>query len=527
MNDQAIIASSSMVVSPHYLASMAGARILERGGNAYDAAIAVSSCLAVVYPHMTGLGGDSFWLTYSAGEGQVRGYNGSGRSGYKATVERYAGLTEIPTRGVDSIVTVPGMIDAWYQLHRKYGKLPWAEVLTPAVIYANDGFPMSLDQYEHTRIHKHMLSQYKTTAAIYVPRGDIASSGKRFVQRDLANTLRDIAVYGKDAFYKGSLAKRMVKALQDAGGVLIRDDFADHEGYWVEPLSGTYRGNDIYQLPPNSQGFTGIMALHMLDQVDLTQMEHGSYEYYHLLIEVLKLSFRDRNQYLTDPSFHHIPLERLLSRSYTKSLIDSISMTAASSLTTAPMGSDTAYAAVVDAEGNAVSFIQSLYYEFGSGVVAGDTGILMQNRGSYFSLHPHHVNVLAPGKRTFHTLMPAMICRNGKPYILYGTQGGEGQPQTQTAIVTRMIDYGLNPQKAVSEPRWVWGRTWGKTSEELRLESRIEPLVIERLQQAGHRVNRVNPYDGVMGHAHAILVDEQGYLHGGVDPRCDGAAIGW
>lgn len=527
MKSHSVMASSTMVVSPHYLASTAGARILQKGGNAYDAAIAVSACLGVVYPHMTGLGGDSFWLTYSAAEGQVRGYNGSGRSGYKANLDRYSGLTDIPHRGIDSIVTVPGMVDAWYEIHQQYGRLSWAEVLSPAITYAEDGFPMSPDQYEHTLIHQYMLSQYKETASIFVPSGNVVASGRRFKQRNLARTLQNLAAGGKDAFYKGTIASSIVQSLQGSSGILIRDDFADHEGNWVEPLKGTYRENEVYQLPPNSQGFTGIMALQMLEHADFSRIEHGSYEYYHLLIEALKLSFRDRNQYLTDPSFSQVPLERLLSKTYARSLYDSISMTEALSLSTLPTGNDTAYAAVVDNEGNAVSFIQSLYYEFGSGVVAGDTGVLMQNRGSYFSLCPKHVNVLAPGKRTFHTLMPAMICKNGKPHILYGTQGGEGQPQTQTAIITRMLDYGFNPQQAINEPRWVWGRTWGAASEELRVESRIDSRVVEKLKQAGHFVRSVSEYDGIMGHAHAILIDDQGYLHGGVDPRCDGGAIGW
>lgn len=527
VDKRSVVANSTMIVSPHYLASTAGARILEKGGNAFDAAITVSSCLAVVYPHMTGLGGDSFWLTYSATEGQVRGYNGSGRSGYKANLSRYPGLTGIPHRGIDSIVTVPGMVDAWYEVHARYGRLPWEEVLSTAITYAENGFPMSLDQAQHTHIHHDMLSGFRETASIFVPPAQTVTSGKQFKQRDLARTLRHIAVGGRNVFYKGKIAANIVESLQSKGGILIKDDFADHEGNWVEPLKGSYRENEVYQLPPNSQGFTGIMVLQMLEHVDFSAIQHGSYEYYHYIIEALKLSFRDRNQYLTDPLFSEIPLKLLLSKSYARSLYELISMSNARSISTTPIGNDTAYAAVVDEDGNAVSFIQSLYYEFGSGVVAGDTGILMQNRGSYFSLNPKHVNALAPGKRTFHTLMPAMICRGGKPYILYGTQGGEGQPQTQTALITRMLDYGLDPQQAINEPRWVWGRTWGVVSEELRLESRIDSNVVDRLRQAGHMVKVVDAYDGVMGHAHAILIDDQGYLHGGVDPRCDGSAIGW
>jgi gamma-glutamyltranspeptidase/glutathione hydrolase len=220
-------------------------------------------------------------------------------------------------------------------------------------------------------------------------------------------------------------------------------------------------------------------------------------------------------------------LEQLLSKDYAEQLAQKIQMKQATPLTTEPLGSDTAYAAVVDEEGNAVSFIQSLYFEFGSGVVAGDTGILLQNRGSFFSLDPSHVNCLEPNKRTFHTLMPAMACKAGKPYILYGTQGGEGQPQTQTAIITRMIDYGMDPQSAINEPRWVWGRTWGEDTQELKVEGRVKPDVLEALSKAGHTVHVVGDYDSVVGHAHAILIDENGFRIGGTDPRSDGAAIGW
>jgi gamma-glutamyltranspeptidase/glutathione hydrolase len=267
------------------------------------------------------------------------------------------------------------------------------------------------------------------------------------------------------------------------------------------------------------------MALNILENFNLQDIEHGSSEYYHLLVESLKLGFHDRNQVLTDPEFFNIPLDKLLSKSYAAKLAESIQSNA-QALSSPSLGSDTAYAAVVDRYGNAVSFIQSLYFEFGSGVVAGNTGIILQNRGSFFSLDPNHVNTLEPAKRSFHTLMPAIACQNGEPRILYGTQGGEGQPQTQTAIITRMIDYGMDPQQAISEPRFVWGRTWGEDSEALKIESRVPAETLQTLKQKGHLVEVVAEFDGVMGHAQAIRIDEQNFLQGGVDPRGDGAAIG-
>jgi gamma-glutamyltranspeptidase/glutathione hydrolase len=282
----------------------------------------------------------------------------------------------------------------------------------------------------------------------------------------------------------------------------------------------------MYQVPPNSQGFTGLMALNILENFDLASVSEDSYEYYHLVVEALKRSFQDRNQFLTDPDFSSIPLEKLLSKSYAKEMAQSIRLDRTNDIQTQSIGNDTAHAAVIDDEGNAVSFIQSLYFEFGSGIVAGDTGVIMQNRGSFFSLDPSHVNRLEPRKRSFHTLMPAMACKDGKPYILYGTQGGEGQPQTQTVIITRMLDYGMSPQQAISEPRFVWGRTWGTATQELKIEGRIKPEVAKKLEKAGHLVNTVADWDQVMGHANAILIDKQGFLHGGVDPRSDGAAVG-
>ncbi|MGG1312440.1 gamma-glutamyltransferase [Cohnella laeviribosi] len=527
MIHKAITGTKTMVVSPHHLASAAGARILQKGGNAFDAAVAVSACLAVVYPHMTGLGGDSFWLLHSVRDGGIRAYNASGRSGHRITRDLFAGEAAIPHRGIRSVITVPGMVDGWDAVHREYGRLAWSEVLEPAIGYALEGFPVSVDQHENTASRFSVLAAEPYTSDIFLPNGRVPRAGERWVQTALGNSLRELAQKGRDAFYKGSLAKAIVASLQERGGLLTLDDFAGHSGGWVTPATGSYRGYELYQLPPNSQGFTGIMTMQILERFDLAAIEHGSFEYYHLLIEALKLAFKDRDRYLSDPDFTAIPLERLLSKAYAAELAGQIDRLRAREVATRPVGSDTAYAAVVDGEGNAVSFIQSLYFEFGSAVTAGETGILLQNRGSFFSLDPNHVNRLEPNKRTFHTLMPAMACRDGKPYILYGTQGGEGQPQTQTALLTRMIDYGMNPQQAVSEPRWLWGRTWGEPTQELRLESRIAEPVRHRLREAGHLVRTVQAYDGAVGHAHAIQIDDHGFRIGGTDPRCDGAAIGW
>lgn len=523
---KAVVGTKTMVVSPHYLASKAGNAILEKGGNAFDAAVAVSACLAVVYPHMTGLGGDSFWLAYSAEHNEVKAYNGSGRTGARVARDQYEGYKSIPFRGIQSVITVPGMVDSWDAVLKKYGKMSLEDVLAPAIEYAAGGFPLSEDQHVNTAKNTDVLKQDKDIAAVFLPENRVPETNERFIQMHLAQTLGQLAEKGRDDFYKGELAGKIVSSLQEKGGLLTLEDFSAHKGSWEEPLETTYRGYTMHQVPPNSQGFVGLMALNILENFDLANIPHGSYEYYHLLVEALKRSFQDRNAFLTDPDFHDIPLQKLLSKSYAKEMTKEIRLDQANDTVTQPIGSDTAHAAVVDAEGNAVSFIQSLYFEFGSGIMAGGTGVTMQNRGSFFSLDPDHVNCLEPKKRSFHTLMPAMAMKNGKPAILYGTQGGEGQPQTQTVIITRIIDYGINPQQAISEPRFVWGRTWGENTQELKVESRVQEQITEKLAAAGHLVNRVEEVDKIMGHANAIVRDEQGFLHGGVDPRGDGAAIG-
>lgn len=520
--------SKGMVVSPHFLASEAGAAILERGGNAFDAAVAVSACLAVVYPHMTGMGGDSFWLLYERGEGQVTAYNASGRAGNGVSREIFAGEERIPERGIRSVVTVPGMVDGWDAVLSRYGRLGLGEVLEPAIRYAELGFPLSPDQAANTAAKLELLKSMPVTNNIYVPGGKAPEAGERFHQRNLARSLKKLAETGRDGFYKGELGGAIASYLQANGGLLTRDDFAGHSGEWVVPVRGSYRGLELYQLPPNSQGFTGIMIPQILEYFRLGAegIRHGTYEYYHLLVEAIKLSFQDRNRVLTDPDFADIPVAELTSPAYCRSLAGRIDMNRSAPFDSVSLGSDTAYAAVTDREGNSVSFIQSLYFEFGSGITAGETGILLQNRGSFFSLDPSHVNTLEPGKRTFHTLMPAMVCQNGKPYILYGTQGGEGQPQTQAALLTRMVDYGMSPQEAIDAPRWVWGRTWGAETRELKVEERIPENVRAALGRAGHNVRTVAAYDGIVGHAQAIRIDSKGRLSGGSDPRCDGSAVG-
>ncbi|MCY9695965.1 gamma-glutamyltransferase [Paenibacillus alginolyticus] len=524
-------AERAMIATPHYLATSVGSAILQQGGNAFDSAIAISATLGVVYPHMTGLGGDAFFLMHDAATGTFTGFNGSGKSASQATPDFYKdkGLNTIPQRGILSAITVPGMVDAWWQVWEKYGKLPWEKLLDPAIAYAEKGFPISRNLLFWMRKDEAFIRASEQLSALYMANGELLKEGDRLVQKDMAHTLRTIQCEGRDAFYKGTLMQTAIDSIQRDGGLLQEDDFRTFSGEWVELLSTTYRGYDIYQMPPNSQGFTALMMMNMLENIEVSAVPRASANFYHLMSEVIKKAFKDRDLYLTDPHFREIPLERLLSKAYAVELWNEIQAEPfkVSEHLSPAIGQDTAYAAVVDDEGNSVSFIQSLYFDFGAAYVPGNTGIIMQNRGSFFSLDPACANVLEPNKRSFHTLMPAMVSKEGKPYMLFGTQGGEGQPQTQLSILTGVLDYGLSIQAAISLPRWVYGRTWGEDGDALKVEHRLDGDVYARLKRWGHRVEPVNPWDGIMGQAQGIVIDEKGFMSGAADPRGDGLAIGW
>jgi gamma-glutamyltranspeptidase / glutathione hydrolase len=525
------LAERAMIATPHYLASSVGSAILQQGGNAFDAAVAISAALGVVYPHMTGLGGDAFFLMHHPATGTFTGFNGSGKSAVQATPEYYKGkgMDAIPQRGILSAITVPGMVDAWWQVWERYGKLAWEKLLAPAIAYAESGFPISRNLAFWIRKDEMSIRASEQLSALYLANDKLLQEGDRLIQKDMAKTLRVIQQEGRDAFYSGSVMQAIVDGVQRDGGLLREEDFRTFAGEWVELLSTTYRGYEIYQMPPNSQGFTALLMMNMLENMEVGAVPRASANFYHIMSEVIKKAFRDRDRYLTDPRFREIPLDRLLSKAYAKQLWDEIQaepLKASTHLSPA-IGQDTAYAAVVDEEGNSVSFIQSLYFDFGAAYVPGDTGIIMQNRGSFFSLEPECANVLEPGKRSFHTLMPAMVTKEGKPYMLFGTQGGEGQPQTQLSILTGVLDYGLSIQEAISLPRWVYGRTWGEDGDALKLEHRLDAEVYARLKKWGHRVEPVNSWDGIMGQAQGIVIDDKGVMSGAADPRGDGLAIGW
>ena len=539
------ISANGAVTTPHYLASQAGLDVLKKGGNAVDAAIAAAATLAVVYPQMNTIGGDNFWLIYNAKTKEVRALNASGRSGSKATIAFYKnkGYSKIPARGYHAANTVPGTVSGWDEAY-KYAHanmsnkgLPWNQLLGSAIFYARNGFPVtpSLERWQTINVDPtnnefRNLQRFDGFRNTYLkPDGSAYKVGEIMRLPELSNTLNLIATKGAKEFYTGSIAKKIVADLSANDGMLSMDDFARHRADWVKPLTVDYRGYKAYNLPPNTQGMASLEILNILNNIDVKAMGEGSADYYHAIVEATKEAFVDRDKYLTDPDFNKIPLDFLLSKAHGKDQAARIKMdVAATGLAPLEPKGDTIWLGVVDKDGNAVSLIQSIYHDFGSSIVPKGTGVLLQNRGSFFSLDPAHVNHLEPRKRTFHTLNAAMLLKNQKPYLIYGTMGGEGQPQTQAAIATRVVDFGMSPQDAIAAPRWLHGRTWGASSNDLKVEGRVPASVRDELKRRGHPVNAVDDYTDTMGHAGAIVIDPVTNLKsGGTDPRGDGLAVGY
>jgi oxamate amidohydrolase len=522
------------VATPHALASDAGLAILRAGGNALDAAIAAVATLAVVYPHMNGVGGDNVWLVYDAGRQRLRALNGAGRAARTADLDTYRQRfgAAIPARGGAAALTVPGAVSGWWEAHR-YSReamkspIAWADLLERAIAHAQEGIAVSAGQ---RRVTAATAALFAATAADEVRRTlwplyhpDRLAEG-RFTQSALGVTLSAIARGGAEEFYRGPLAQRLAAGAAAVGSPLGVDDLAKHEATWTEPVRLPYRSGELASFPPPAQGFAALAILGLLEGFDVASLDET--DLVHLTVEATKLAFEDRDRWLADPDVVDVPVALALDRERLAARRRLISRRAARPVDGAPAAGDTIAVATADRDGNAVSVIQSLYHEFGAGVVAGDTGVLLQNRGAFFSLDPAHPNRLAPRKRTATTLIPSMYLAGGRPRFVYGTMGGEGQPQTQAALVTRLVDRGLGPQAAVEAPRWLFGRTWGEPTKALRLESRFPETMAARLRERGHQVQVVEAWSDLMGHAQVVALDADG-LRAGSDPRADGAAKGW
>lgn len=531
-NRPVVMGVRGMVAAHHPLAAQAGIEILKKGGTAVDAAIAANAVLGVVYPQMNGIGGDLFMLIYSAKDKKVYALNACGRSPYAMTREYFAqkGLEKIPVQASMLPVSVPGAVDGWDKALKRFGKMNLGQVLQPAIDVAENGYAVTENLAGWCRIGNQLLTKTPTTARMLTKNGQPFEAGDIVYMKDYAKSLRKIAKGGRDVFYKGELAKAIVKYSQENSGLLSMKDFADHKSDWVEPITTTYRGHTIYEFPPNTQGIALLQMLNMIEATDVKAAGHNSIENLHLFAEAKKLAFADLDKYITDPAFAKIPIGTLASKEYAakrRSLIDPNQ--AATTALPGDIQSDTVTLQVVDREGNGVTLIQSIYYAWGSGVVAGDTGILLQNRAGYFTLNPNHVNRLEPHKRTFHTLNPAMVFKDGKPFLLAAAQGAGGQVQTLLSVITNIIDFGMTPQEAVEAPRWLHGIVVpGDPPDLLNLEGRIPAETAKALEAKGHKVKVHGAYTQTMGSIQAIMIDPRtGTLWGAGDPRADGVALGY
>ena len=513
-----------MIATSQPLASAAGLDVLSHGGNAIDAAVTAAGVLSVVEPTMTGIGGDLFAIVHDAATGRTRGLNASGRSPHGASLDRLhaQGHTSMPDHGVFT-VTVPGAVDGWSQLLTEHGTFSLRQTLAPAIAHARNGFPVAEVVARQWQDEAPKLAADARTAAIWLPQGRAPEPGAIFRCPALAASLEMIASAGRDVFYRGELAQTIARDADQRGGWLTASDLADHHSEWVEPIRTTYRGHELLELPPNTQGFVTLEALNILNDDDLTRLGHNSPDYLHLVLEALAIAFADRNAHLADPAW--VPeetLQRLISHGYGQARRRDIKTTRVGlpkpHHTDVRRGAgDTVYLAAADADGNLISLIQSLYAGFGAGIVAGDTGIVLHNRGSLFGTDPSHPNHLAPHKRPLHTLAPAMAFRQDRPWLAFGVMGGDMQPQGHLQVLLNLTCFGMNLQEAGDAPRVRYDPLG------IGLEQGIPDTTAAALEFRGHRL-----IDGLgFGGFQAVLIDpDTGVLMGASDSRKDGLAIG-
>jgi gamma-glutamyltranspeptidase / glutathione hydrolase len=535
-----VMARHGMIATSQPLASAAGLKVLQDGGNAIDAAITAAAVLSVVEPTMNGIGGDLFAIVYDAKTKKLRALNASGHSGYAATPEAFAahGLKRVPGSGVYSVV-VPGVVDGWATLLSTFGTIPLARALTPAIGYAKDGYAVSEIISGQWQASEKKLAADPAASSTFLPGGHAPKPGEIFSNPRLAASLELIAKGGRDAFYKGPIAAAIAADMKARDGFLTARDFAEHTSDWVEPISTNYRGYDVYEMPPNSQGVVILEMMNILEGYDLRSLGHNSDAYLHLLVEAKRIAFADRAAYLADPaSVPPAVLKTLMSKDYAATRRKEIdSEKAAESYKAGAIGvrgssapdqdmdftghdrGDTIYMTVADGQGNIVSLIQSLYSDFGSGIVAGDTGIVLHNRGALFNLTPEHPNEVGPHKRPLHTLVPAFVMKDGQPWLSFGVMGGDHQAQGHAQVLANLIDFGMNIQEAGEAARVNDGGAG------LQVESAISAAAREGLIRRGHRVaEAVGAFGGFQG----ILIDPKTrVLMGGSDPRKDGLAIGY
>jgi len=530
-----VIARHGMAATSHPLTTQIALDVLKAGGNAIDAAIAANAALGLMEPTGNGIGGDLFAIVWDAENQELVGLNGSGRAPALMTLDyfRDKGLEEIPKYG-PLPVSVPGAVDGWFELHSRFGSLPMAELLEPAIRYAREGFPVTEEIARLLVVNQNRIGHYPGFAETFMPNGRVPAKGEVFSNPRLADTLQAIADGGRDAFYKGDIARRIDAYMTEHGGLLRYKDLAAHTSEWVTPVSTNYRGWDVYELPPNGQGIAALQILNILEGFDIRSMGFGSAEYVHTLVEAKKLAFEDRAKYYADMDFANVPVGTLISKEYAAERRELISPDEAAR--SVPAGDarledgDTIYMAVADGDGNMVSLIQSNYSGMGSGMTPGDLGFVLQNRADLFSLDPEHANALEPGKRPFHTIIPAFVKKDGQPLLSFGLMGGAMQPQGHAQIIVNLVDFDMNLQEAgdagrinhqgSSQPTGAVMHDGGV----VHLENEFSEDTRKALKALGHRIG---PSDRGFGGYQAIMWDaEEGVYYGASEVRKDGQAAG-
>ena len=520
-----VITRYGIVATSHVQASVAGVKILERGGSAVDAAITANAVLGVTEPMMNGMGGDLFAIYWEAKTGKLYGLNASGWAPRGLTIAHIKArdATAMPVEGIDS-VTVPGAVAGWQALHQRFGKIAWKELFQPAIVYADEGYPVPEIIASYWKDAAETLAYDPEAQRVYLPGGKSPAVGQVFQNHDLGKALRLVADNSAAAFYKGEIARAILSTSQSLGGTMAADDLADFAPEWVEPISTTYRGWTVYELPPNGQGMAALEMLNIMETAQASPDGPLSVGELHKKIEAMKLAYADLGRYNADPRFAKIPVKGMLSKQYARERAKLIDPGKANCQVAAgaPPFSDTTYLSVVDREGNIVSLIQSNYEAFGSGIVVRGMGFALQDRGALFSLDPASPNALAPRKRPFHTIIPAFMER-GDQHIGFGIMGGANQPLAHAQFVSNVVDYGMNIQEAMETARFTVSPQRGCN---IVIESRVPSEVRQKLSGMGHQLDVRNAYSTAMGRGQAVLHDSKAKVnYGASDPRADGAAV--